>query len=381
MKWQNKGHEFDQLAKVILEPNKRYYIWGASVIGRTFYNSYQKEFHILGFIDSNPAKQGQTIDGLEVFAPSVLDNQDDDIRVIITTIYTEQVFESLEEKGYPKDKRSFVMYDFIKIYTLYKYGELHMAYVYSIITSRCDLRCKHCAAMIPYLKEPADTTVEEILLNFKLLFQHVDKIATITLTGGEPFLHHAIDTILDSLGSLYLGSHSDQIVILTNGMIMPKDSTLDLLKKYRVMLHITEYTEVKNSSRIEKLTAELEKRGISYEVKRHPFWIDLGYPQESNGMKTPEEWELLLEKCGRSSYTLSHGRLANCISVFRAEVADYCTPHEGDYIDLRTHNPEHKKELLEFLSGYSERGYVEMCKKCNSYVNANPKIVPVGEQL
>lgn len=34
MKWKNKGHEFDEIAKIICDENNRYYIWGLGETGR-----------------------------------------------------------------------------------------------------------------------------------------------------------------------------------------------------------------------------------------------------------------------------------------------------------------------------------------------------------
>lgn len=54
MKWTNKGHEYDEIAKVILDESPEYYIWGAAISGRACYKFFKKEINIVGFIDSKP---------------------------------------------------------------------------------------------------------------------------------------------------------------------------------------------------------------------------------------------------------------------------------------------------------------------------------------
>ena len=54
MKWNNVGHEYDELAEQICKDNMKYYIWGMGVLGESFYKDFSRELDILGFIDSNP---------------------------------------------------------------------------------------------------------------------------------------------------------------------------------------------------------------------------------------------------------------------------------------------------------------------------------------
>ncbi len=381
MKWQNKGHEFDELAKVILEPNKKYYIWGAAVGGRGFYSSYKDEFEILGFIDSDEGKWGQKIDGVEIYPPSQLKDVSSDTRVVIATVWTTQVFHSLSQMGFVENVNCFTETTMVTTYMLYKYNKSSLPAVSYAVTRRCTLKCKHCLAYVPYLKSPQDVSVDDILNDLDLFFRQVDHLSTILLTGGDPFLHKGLDLLIEEIATRYLGRQLGQITVLTSGVIVPNDTLIDIFKKYDVIIRTTNYVGASNRQRLEELGALFDSHQIRFEVINHPYWVDVGYPQENNGTTTEREWIEVMDKCDRACSFISKGRLARCGAVFHAESVDYCPPHEGDYIDLRTHNPENKKEFIEFMSGYSHRGYVELCKKCNGFINSNPKIVPVGEQL
>lgn len=70
MRWKDKGHEYDKYAEVICDDSIKYYLWGAGILGESFYSDFNKKIKILGFIDSNPQKQGKREDGIHVYAPN-----------------------------------------------------------------------------------------------------------------------------------------------------------------------------------------------------------------------------------------------------------------------------------------------------------------------
>ena len=64
-----------------------------------------------------------------------------------------------------------------------------------------------------------------------------------------------------------------------------------------------------------------------------------------------------------------------------ADIIDYCKYVDSDYFDLEKYDSSRRAELLEFYSGYSEKGYYEYCKMCNGSCNVNKHAIPVGIQL
>ena len=64
-------------------------------------------------------------------------------------------------------------------------------------------------------------------------------------------------------------------------------------------------------------------------------------------------------------------------------VSDNLNYNEGkdEYLDLdKLTGENYKKELLEFNLGYSEKGYLDMCRRCHGMDAINYPI-PVAEQL
>ena len=54
---------------------------------------------------------------------------------------------------------------------------------------------------------------------------------------------------------------------------------------------------------------------------------------------------------------------------------------EDDYFDLdKLVSPDWKRELLEFILGYSQKGYLDMCNYCHG-AECYKHLIPVAEQL
>ena len=64
-------------------------------------------------------------------------------------------------------------------------------------------------------------------------------------------------------------------------------------------------------------------------------------------------------------------------------VSDNLNFHVGeqDYLDFsKLGETEYKKEVLEYSMGYSDKGYLDMCRYCNG-AEAKDKSIPVAEQM
>ena len=62
MRWKNKGHEYDEVYGRIVE-KKGFWLFGCGDYGRQFLQSFQGEVPVIGYIDNNPEKQKEPING------------------------------------------------------------------------------------------------------------------------------------------------------------------------------------------------------------------------------------------------------------------------------------------------------------------------------
>lgn len=96
--------------------NDSIYIWGAGIAGRGLNQFLQlKNISINGFIEGNPIKQGEILDGVKVFNKTELNNIEK-AKVLITPFYARQVIIN-------SVKNRFINIDFIDIYQFTKEKE------------------------------------------------------------------------------------------------------------------------------------------------------------------------------------------------------------------------------------------------------------------
>lgn len=118
----------------------------------------------------------------------------------------------------------------------YKEGTIHYGstrenyfvspFVTSVITQKCSLRCRDCAQLIPYYKDPVHFSVESIINDLKQYAKAFDVVPEISLHGGEPFLHPDIDVICREAAAI---PNIVFISFITNGtVVLPEDELQQL---------------------------------------------------------------------------------------------------------------------------------------------------------
>lgn len=107
-----------------------------------------------------------------------------------------------------------------------------------ILTEKCSLKCADCANLMPYFKSPKDSDLNNMLSNLDIILEHVDSITELRILGGEPFLFRKISEVLKYA---LLQKKIPNIVIYTNGTIVPRAETLEHLINDKIILEITDY--------------------------------------------------------------------------------------------------------------------------------------------
>lgn len=378
--WTHKGHEFDNIASYICDRENRFIIFGAGTFGKAFLDEFGKELNIACFVDSSKMKQGTLIQGFPVHSPDILNPAKGEI-VLVSTGWTRDVFALLQEKGYIKNKNFFHIDEFMSIYKMYKENLLYVSNLNINITEYCSLRCRKCSALNPYIKDKVHLPPEEVQRILDIYFKWVDEVSILGLVGGDAMVHPQFNDILELVGERYYGEKAHHIEVYSNAVILPNERSLELFKKYNIIYRFTDYGNAScGKQRPREVTKLLEENGISYDWARFEKWSDCGYPQESNEIPV-ENLKAFYEACDRRSCQgLLGTKLFYCGMAIGAQRTGYCNASETDYIDLSRDDID-KKELLEFMLGYNEKGYIEYCKKCNGGPNINQKYVIPGEQL
>lgn len=385
MKWENKGREYDKIAGIICDERNSYYLWGAGVFGQSFYKIFKNEINVKGFLDSNLDKQKQLIEDTKVLSPNILEQEisDENIKIIVCNGWINECFEYLNKIGLKYNINYFHANEFMSVYMLYKKDKIYAISANLAITTKCTLRCEKCMALMPYVKNPQNFTLDQIKEELETYFQWVDWLGILGLGGGDVLVHPNFSQILEYVCKTYVGKKVQDLEIYTNAIIMPSEKVLDLCKNYDVIIRFSDYSKnIPGRQKIKEMVNILEKRGIRYDRAVWDTWYDIGFPQKSNGIKTEKALMEHYNKCiTKLCAIILNKKLYFCSVHASAVQAGYCEINNADSFDLTNYRRERKKEFIEFSSGFCEKGYLSYCSRCNGYQNINDKFVPVAKQL
>lgn len=384
MKWNNKGHQFDLIGekiRVFSETNAAFYIWGAGTFGISFYEMFQREINIEAFVDSAPQKQGTMVCGIPVYAPECL--KEKKVFVLVSAGWTRDIYNRLSEFGYIKGQDCLHIDDFTSLYHWYKYKKVCLSDITYAITEYCSLRCENCNAFVPRIQNPENIPINQIIKDFDQFFKYVDQVNVLGLSGGDAMVHPEFADIVEALGERYYPNKAVHLEVYCNAVIVPDRRTLQVLKKYNVFYRFSDYRPYTNGrQRVEEIVSLLIKNGIRYDHVSFETWCDCGYPQSSNGISGEENLVTFFDTCDRKScHRLCDGVVTYCGMVNSADRIDYCRLETPDVFDISDYDPSRRVELIEYMLGYSEKGFFNYCRICNGSFNVNKKTVEAGKQL
>lgn len=393
MKWKNPGNEYEAEYHKISEKyyRKKMYIYGAGMVGGRIYDAVTEltEWEIAGFFDLDVHKKEYK--GIQVLHWEEIRNVlDKDCDAYIIIGLTDEIGEKVKQKLIQELKveetrcilySEFIMHDF-PIISLYQYQKVFLDSLSMIVTEQCTLKCEKCAIMLPYFKELYNYPMEKLEEEIDRLFEMVDFIGNYTVTGGEPLLKKELCDILDYIGRNYrnrIGSFK----IITNGMILPKEELLQIMKKYEIAVEISDYTVAVPTIRenVQKSIEAYKAAGIRTYFLSDGEWVDFGFEWVDN-QYTEEQLIKFFDYCRTRCRGYVKGKIRYCINAYFAGKALGKEEDSSNYFDIMTTSGtmENKKKLIEFDLGYSKNGYLQMCQHCNGTCEINKNFIEVGKQ-
>lgn len=227
-----------------------------------------------------------------------------------------------------------------------------------IVNQRCSLQCKYCTSyMNEYPRnERIDFSVERICDDIDKFFDAVDLVGTITVMGGEPFMHKDLSKILSHLCTK---KNFGLISVATSGTYPITEEQLKGLYDPRINVSFSNYLEsiTENQKKVFHKNVEfLKENNICHTVGLFsPEWIvpptlipkrDETYAREKRS--NCPNW-----------VQIKNGKVHPCdlgMSIYSLGVAD----NPCDYFDLtqELEPQEYKNKLKKFI----EKPFYECCK-------------------
>lgn len=255
---------------------------------------------------------------------------------------------------------------------------LHMFSITLIVNQRCSLHCKCCTSyMNEYpVEERKDVPLERIEKDIDLFFDAMDSVGTVTVMGGEPFMHPDIAKIVQKL----LTKKNFGIVsIATSGTFPIKDEQLEGLDDPRVNVSFSNYEHAIAPGQVDLMYKNIEKmkeKGISYTVGvTIPEWsvpstlYDLGDSEET--MIAKKKRCIQPPRCMQ----VKNGKLHPCdfgTALYSLHLGEY----EMDYVDLdEATSDEERKEMIR---SFVEQPYYRTCGHCAGMQGLTSKAAEQG---
>lgn len=210
---------------------------------------------------------------------------------------------------------------------------IHLTSVTLVINSRCSLGCKYCTSyMNEYPQEKrTDVSYEQICNDIDAFFDAIDSVGTVTVMGGEPFMHPQISQIIEKLCTK---KNFGLISIATSGTWPIKEEQLVGLHDGRVNVSFSNYTESITENQKEWFYKNIEtvkKSGVCYTVGLFsPEWV-MPLPLYRVDM-TEQKMTEMKQRCVHWDQ-LKNGKLHPCdyaTALYSLDIADY----PSDYVEL-----------------------------------------------
>ena len=372
MKWENRGHEYDNTYENIKKA-KEFYLFGAGDYGKQFVRIFKDEIQIKGFIDNNAKKHGIIIEEKKCCSLEEVPKNGTAIIVTMSQIARVEPIEQLKSMGYIRNKDFFIIEEFISVYFAYKKNQVYLSSISFLPSTICNLNCKKCLNFNPYAKQFYVREWDDLIQDVDLFFSCVDKIMLFHVSGGEPMLYKHTAELIRYIDKNY-GDRIGTLRTVTNGTVVPKEEVLRVLSECNVEITVDDYRETvpRCNDRFEQLIGKLKEYGIKHYINKAESWIDLA-PDKTDYSDCTDEWLINhRDTCSQSWQELRDGKLYSCNYAAYATVAGIAGEQDMEEVyDLTKYTAEKKKELIEFRLGYTNKGYTNFCKKCRGFTPDN----------
>ena len=278
----------------------------------------------------------------------------------------------LESLGYVKNIDFCDYKEFVSLVPYLQHKKTHIWRADIMLTEKCTLNCTFCNMYMPHFKQAKHRDLEEIKDDFDKFFSLTDYVSIFHLVGGEPLMYPQVNEVIEYVGKNYRDKIG-RLLLTTNGTLTPKDKTIELIIKYRLLVSISDYTkQIKYKRRLDNLVDILKTHNVTHFVREDISWNDFGHPEVEKFSKEQEVIEHF-KKCTAPYKGINKGKYYFCHLNTSANLAGIVPYNDNDFCDL---DKVSKLELLEHDLGFLKLGYATFCKNCNG---CNTGIeIPVG---
>ena len=354
----------------------------------------QKKININFFIDNNLNNWGKNFEGIEIISAKDLLKRNPLANILIASLNFKYLKRQLKDLGinnfYDVDFL-FDNFDITQASTkwsndrckvqldLYNYSvnatrdsdQLNVNSIDLVLTEKCSLKCKNCSNLMQYYEQPIDNDLELLIKSFDNFMKAVDYCYEVRMIGGEPLMYKNINRVIEHVLSK---KNIGNIIIYTNGTIVPKGNKINVFKNPKIYFKISNYGS--HSKNVEKLEKTLSENNIHYITERVTTWQDCA---KIDDFKRSDQLnkEIFGNCCVNETLTMLHGKLYLCPYSAHVENLKIIKPKVKEHIEL--FSPDTSDLKTEIRNLYFGKEFLEACKVCNGR-DHNVASIPAAEQ-
>lgn len=244
---------------------------------------------------------------------------------------------------------------------------INLTYNCFIINSMCNLSCTHCVQYINNypLDKRGNVKTENILRDIDSWLGLIDSVGTISVMGGETFMHPDIAAIAKRFS---MHDNFGFVSFPTNGLFPIKPEQLEGIEDPRIVIAFGSYQHVANEKQLEIYEKNIElvkKYNIAYTESRHlPTWV-----VPSGLYRATDDKEYMASRKNNCTMPprnlqIRDGKIYTCdrcVALHTMGVVDY----PSDYYVLQQEGT--LAERRQNFRDYVNREYYETCGHCGYY--------------
>jgi len=395
MKWNNRGYEFDKIAGYWSEIEGVFFYGDSSEAEKlykmlTFVELVDKLD--VKFVDSKFEKQKEDGEKIVISPAKMMEYIASGCKYIIVdcTIGNAIIPYLLKISEIQFNKNLFTSLGFqrtfLPVLLWYKYGKAFINTTGVLFSTRCNLNCKGCMVCTDRYSTQKDRPFELICKDIDTIFGKFDYVWDFGFSGAEPFFYPHTSKVMD-----YAKKYCDKMYMFsltTNATIPLSDALVDSYRSFYAVspwtekgggahIYIDDYSENVKQSKAQQLYETACKNNIKTTMIQYKYWIDMGYDKVDYSELSEEALANYYDICDNPCSCIADGKFYSCSAVISAANAGMLPDEENNYIDVEKCSIP---EFIEFRSGYSQKGYFEMCKHCAGHLAINRNEIKVAEQ-